>query len=394
MEKLINNLEKYLQSLNVKQLYTDPGHKNSKDWLAGVTAALKVSGRHSYKDFKNLSQHMYPSIPLETRKHAAEQIDVFLRQIIAQYKAEDTITPLHFKSSESSNDNYPYVNKDFLEGFQKKNNHFNYQKLITLIEELNFNHKNKKTYSSCMILRAILDHVPPLLAKNDFDDVVNKYSWGSEKSSRRKALKKLLDFRNTPDDVLHGRITNRSDVIDFSYLPDKFSVNILLQECLEINGKPPTANEFSKSILEKNGSPKLDLIIDFDERKISWANYAVSRWVWSSFRMVLSINNFHNKSAEYLKAYLIAKEGDEVWNAKNFVFLNRENEDGSRPNEDFRVEAGYKERVSLFVSIYEIGERNQKPMPDIDRDTLKLVIETESGKTLTLPIKAGWISNG
>lgn len=88
MENLIKNLEKYLQSLNVEQLYTDPGHENSKNWLAGVTAVLKVSGRHSYKDFKNLSQHIYPSIPLETRRHAAEQIDVFFRRIIAQYKME------------------------------------------------------------------------------------------------------------------------------------------------------------------------------------------------------------------------------------------------------------------------------------------------------------------
>ena len=33
-------------------------------------------------------------------------------------------------------------------------------------------------------------------------------------------------------------------------------------------------------------------------------------------------------------------------------------------------------------------------MPDIDRDTLKLIIETESGKTFPLPIKAGWITIG
>lgn len=88
MENLIKNLEKYLQLLNVKQLYENPDHKNSKNWLAEVTTVLKMSGRHSYKEFKGLSQHIYPSIPLETRKHAAEQIDVLMRQIIAQYRKE------------------------------------------------------------------------------------------------------------------------------------------------------------------------------------------------------------------------------------------------------------------------------------------------------------------
>lgn len=34
MENLINELEKYLQLLNVEQLYNDPGHKNAKNWLA------------------------------------------------------------------------------------------------------------------------------------------------------------------------------------------------------------------------------------------------------------------------------------------------------------------------------------------------------------------------
>lgn len=88
MEDLIKELEKYLKTLNVKQLYNNPGHKDVKNWIAEVTAVLKTSKRYSYKKFAGLSQHIYPSVPWETRKHAAEQIDVYLRQIIAQYKRE------------------------------------------------------------------------------------------------------------------------------------------------------------------------------------------------------------------------------------------------------------------------------------------------------------------
>ena len=74
--------------------------------------------------------------------------------------------------------------------------------------------------------------------------------------------------------------------------------------------------------------------------------------------------------------------------------MNREDESKTRSNEDFRVEAGYKEKVSLFVSNYDIGFTGQKPMPDIDKDSLELIIETESEKKITLPIKAGWIYKG
>ncbi|OGK13477.1 hypothetical protein A3A93_01470 [Candidatus Roizmanbacteria bacterium RIFCSPLOWO2_01_FULL_38_12] len=291
-------------------------------------------------------------------------------------------------------DEESYINDNILQGFQSKTGYFNYQKLITLIEELNFNYSNKKTYSACMVLRAILDHVPPLLDKDDFSSMVNNHIWGNEKSSRRKAVKELLTFRNIPDDVLHNQITDKSDVIDFTYLPSKFSVNVLLKECLESKIELKTERKFVKQKNRKDDNISLDLRIDFDELKISWANYAVRSWVWPSFRMVLSINNFRNKSPEYIKAYLVGNSNDGRWEARNFIFLNREDESKTRSNEDFRVEAGYKEKVSLFVSNYDIGFTGQKPMPDIDKDSLELIIETESEKKITLPIKAGWIYKG
>lgn len=144
----------------------------------------------------------------------------------------------------------------------------------------------------------------------------------------------------------------------------------------------------------KNENTKIELIIDLAEPKVSWANYAVGRWEWPSFRMVLSINNFRNKSAEYLSASLHAKSNDGIWEAKNYIFLNREDERKSIPNEEFRVESGYKEKVSLFVSVYEPEDREHKLMPDIDKNTIELIIKTESGKKLILPIKAGWVGNG
>ncbi len=86
MKNLIEELEKYLKVLNVEQLYNNPGHKDSKNWLAEVAATLKTNRKSAYKKFSELSQHIYPSIPFVTRKHAAEQLDVLIRQLIAEYK--------------------------------------------------------------------------------------------------------------------------------------------------------------------------------------------------------------------------------------------------------------------------------------------------------------------
>jgi hypothetical protein len=48
---------------------------------------------------------------------------------------------------------------------------FNVSKLWTLIEELNDNYRGKNSYASQALLRAILDHIPPILGCNDFKAV-------------------------------------------------------------------------------------------------------------------------------------------------------------------------------------------------------------------------------
>lgn len=142
---------------------------------------------------------------------------------------------------------------------------------------------------------------------------------------------------------------------------------------------------------QKKVKPEMGIRIDLAEQKVEWEKFAVSRWVWPSFRIILSINNFHNRSPEYIRAHLVAKTTGGIWEAKNFVFIDRDSEDKSKANEDYRVEPKSKEKISLFVSNYDIGASERKPIPDIDRDTLKLVIETESGKKIIIPIKPGWI---
>ena len=86
---LVEELEKCFQALNVQKLYEESDHKTSKDWLAEVAAILKNLDEGDFQALLNFRQHLYPSIPLVTRKHAAEQIDGFVRQKVAEYKRYD-----------------------------------------------------------------------------------------------------------------------------------------------------------------------------------------------------------------------------------------------------------------------------------------------------------------
>ena len=84
--KLVEELIALYKKLNVKQLYQVSDHRNAKAWLSEVAAVLKNLDESDFQAFTNLRQHLYPSIPLDTRKHAAEQIDGFVRQKVAEYQ--------------------------------------------------------------------------------------------------------------------------------------------------------------------------------------------------------------------------------------------------------------------------------------------------------------------
>lgn len=87
--KLVEELTELYQQLNVEQLYQLPDHRNSKTWLSEAAAILKNLDETDFQGFLNHRQHLYPSIPLNTRKHAAEQMDGFVRQKVAEYKRYD-----------------------------------------------------------------------------------------------------------------------------------------------------------------------------------------------------------------------------------------------------------------------------------------------------------------
>lgn len=88
--KLVEELTTLYDKLNVEQLFRSPNHINSKGWLSEIAAILKNLDEESdFQTFASLRQHIYGSIPSSTRRHAAEQIDGFVRQKVAEYQRCD-----------------------------------------------------------------------------------------------------------------------------------------------------------------------------------------------------------------------------------------------------------------------------------------------------------------
>lgn len=105
---------------------------------------------------------------------------------------------------------------------------FDRSKLLRLIEELNDNYLRGNGYAAHALLRAILDHVPPLLKCSDFTAAVNNYQWSR---TDKNYVRKLLDFKLQADDVLHRQISSKPDLLSLDDMPPRAWINRLLQEC-------------------------------------------------------------------------------------------------------------------------------------------------------------------
>jgi hypothetical protein len=103
-------------------------------------------------------------------------------------------------------------------------------KLMRLVAELNDNYSRGNAYATHALLRAILDHIPPLLGCADFKAAANNYSWSR---TDRGYARRLLDFKLQADDALHRQISKSTDQIGIDDMPPKVWVNRILQECAE-----------------------------------------------------------------------------------------------------------------------------------------------------------------
>ncbi|NUV64875.1 hypothetical protein [Streptomyces sp. CAI-85] len=103
-------------------------------------------------------------------------------------------------------------------------------KLIALLRELDDNYADGHAYSCHALLRAVIDHVPPILGHKSFEAAVNNYTWSR---TDKKYMTRLLDFKTQADDVLHRQIRASADVISMHDLPQAAALNALLRVCID-----------------------------------------------------------------------------------------------------------------------------------------------------------------
>lgn len=144
-------------------------------------------------------------------KTAHERILAFLSSIIHEMSSPAAV-------SNASAPVFDYVNPqriDELRSISKAE--FNLSKLIKMCEELNICSSSSAHFATLMLVRSVLDHIPPIFGCGTFSEVANNHDGGK---SFKKAMLKLNDSaRPFADSYLHSQVRSSES------LPNQTQVN-------------------------------------------------------------------------------------------------------------------------------------------------------------------------
>jgi hypothetical protein len=132
-----------------------------------------------------------------------------------------------------------YADEKIVDALRSKtaNGKFDLTKLLALIDELNENYANENTYACLALIRAIMDHVPPILGCKNFEEVASSYpGWRSSSKSNRVStnqsyMQNLLTYKKNGDDAMHRPASPHEDLLTMADVPSRVWVNVLLREC-------------------------------------------------------------------------------------------------------------------------------------------------------------------
>ena len=133
----------------------------------------------------------------------------------------------------TKNNTFNYVDQQRLKQLKKiKSENFDLEKLIRYCEELNLAFKNKMYHSTGMIVRSIIDHVPPLFGCNKFSEVANNY--GGTKSFKESMKNLNKSSRKIADSYLHTQIRKKEVLPNKNQIDFSNDLDVLLSEICRI----------------------------------------------------------------------------------------------------------------------------------------------------------------
>jgi Sec-independent protein translocase protein TatA len=90
-----------------------------------------------------------------------------------------------------------------------------------------------------MLVRALIDHIPPIFGCKKFSEVANNYGGGTK--SFRKQMEHLDNsLRNIADAVLHEHVRKKESLPTHTQIDFRADIDVLLQEIVRVLSSPDT----------------------------------------------------------------------------------------------------------------------------------------------------------
>jgi len=112
------------------------------------------------------------------------------------------------------------------------NKQWDMARLVRLCEELNVANEHGCLMSIAMLVRAILDHVPPIFGLKTFSEVANNFSGGKSFRGSMQHLDNAL--RNVADAYLHQQIRSRETLPSPNQVDFRAGLDVLLAEIVRV----------------------------------------------------------------------------------------------------------------------------------------------------------------
>ena len=104
-------------------------------------------------------------------------------------------------------------------------------KLLQFCTELNYAY-NKRLYLTIpLLLRAIIDHIPPIFEKKNFDEVCNGYG---TKSFHESMVHLNNSLRKIADATIHTQIRSKESLPNETQINFKADLDVLLSEICRV----------------------------------------------------------------------------------------------------------------------------------------------------------------
>lgn len=200
-------------------------------------SVAKTIAEYMKSDYQQLRDHWHSRFPEETFGYLGRHIGFAMQNDfsdIIKYDLPEIEVKLDqrlvdFQKSLPNSKTQPYVAEERIKELSEiESKFFDNTKLIRLLREINTAYNNDSYLSIGILVRAVIDHIPPIFNCDTFAEVANNYK-GTK--SFKGAMKRLNDsLRNLADSYLHVQIRRKESLPTINQVDFRAELDALLSE--------------------------------------------------------------------------------------------------------------------------------------------------------------------